>query len=76
MKLEREMCGGKWAWGSLSGMETEADRHIQLTALIEERETLQRELARCRNPVCTQRRKKIEFQPSLIQRRINIRMRP
>ena len=57
-------------------METEAERQIQLTALIEERETLQRELARCRNPVCAQRRKKIEFQPSLIQRRINIRMRP
>ena len=75
MKLEREVCGGKWAWGSLSGMETEAERQIQLTALIEERDTLQRELARCRNPFCIKRRREIEFQLSLIQRKIDIRMK-
>ena len=75
MKLEREVCGGKWAWGSLSGMETEAERQIQLTALIEERDTLQRELARCRNPFCIKRRKEIESQLALVQRKINIRMK-
>ena len=75
MKLEREVCGGKWAWGSLSGLETEAERQIQLTALIEERDTLQRELARCRNPFCIKRRKEIESQLALVQRKINIRMK-
>lgn len=56
-------------------METEAERQIQLTALIEERDTLQRELARCRNPFCIKRRKEIKFQLALLQRKINIRMK-
>ena len=56
-------------------METEAERQIQLTALIEERDTLQRELARCRNPFCIKRRKEIESQLALVQRKINIRMK-
>ena len=75
MKLEREVCDGKWAWGSLSGMETEAERQIQLAALLEERENLHRELDRCRYLFNIKRRREIEFQLSLIQRKINIRMK-
>ena len=56
-------------------METETERQIQLIALIEKRDTLQRELAKCRNPFCIKRRRKIEFQLALLQRKINIRMK-
>ena len=60
---------------SNSCKEAEAERQIQLAALIEERDTLQRELARCRNPFCIKRRKEIKFQLALLQRKINIRMK-
>ena len=56
---------------SNSCKEAEAERQIQLAALVEERDTLQRELDRCRTPFCIKRRREIEFQLSLIQRKIN-----
>ena len=54
---------------------TEDERQAQLAALLEECENLQRELAKCRNPFCIKRRREIEFQLSLIQRKIDIRMK-
>ena len=54
---------------------TEDERQAQFAALIEERENLQRELAKCRNPFGIKRRREIEFQLSLIQRKINSRMK-
>lgn len=56
---------------------TEKDkRQAQLAVLIEERENLQRESARYRPPFCLKRRKEVEFQLSLLQRKINIRKKP
>lgn len=54
---------------------TEDERQAQLAALLEERENLHRELDRCRYLFNIKRRREIEFQLSLIQRKINIRMK-